>query len=108
MLARKTILIRTPATAYLQARRSQARTSKSAPLRRRGQIRLTEIRYNSVENGPSGHDRKAASRRSSPRLDPRSRWMPKRSEEHTSELPSLMRITYAVLRLKKKNKHNSQ
>src|SRR3546814_18389410 len=90
MLARKTILIRTPATAYLQARRSQARTSKSAPLRRRGQIRLTEIRYNSVENGPSGHDRKAASRRSSPRLDPRSSWMPKpvdalKKRDHRSE-----------------------
>src|SRR3546814_6561153 len=27
-----------------------------------------------------------------------------RSEEHTSELQSLMRISYAVLRLKKKNK----
>src|SRR3546814_6223427 len=27
---------------------------------------------------------------------------PIRSEEHTSELPSLMRISYAVLRLKKK------
>src|SRR3546814_7969196 len=29
----------------------------------------------------------------------------KRSEEHTSELQSLMRITYAVFCLKKKNKH---
>src|SRR3546814_10226543 len=28
-----------------------------------------------------------------------------RSEEHTSELPSLMRISYAVFCLKKKNKH---
>src|SRR3546814_6596927 len=28
-----------------------------------------------------------------------------RSEAHTSELQSLMRISYAVLRLKKKNKH---
>src|SRR3546814_2750091 len=27
----------------------------------------------------------------------------RRSEEHTSELPSLMRISYAVLSLKKKN-----
>src|SRR3546814_3978653 len=30
----------------------------------------------------------------------------KRSEEHTSELQSLMRISYAVLRLKKKKKNN--
>src|SRR3546814_3579557 len=31
-----------------------------------------------------------------------------RSEEHTSELQSLMRISYAVLCLKKKNKRQSQ
>src|SRR3546814_5052330 len=30
--------------------------------------------------------------------------MPRRSEEHTSELQSLMRISYAVFCLKKKNK----
>src|SRR3546814_1568549 len=33
------------------------------------------------------------------------RVQPRRSEEHTSELQSLMRISYAVLRLKKKKKH---
>src|SRR3546814_8721067 len=31
----------------------------------------------------------------------------RRSEEHTSELQSLMRISYAVFCLKKKNKHTS-
>src|SRR3546814_2415111 len=31
-----------------------------------------------------------------------------RSEEHTSELQSLMRISYAVFCLKKKNKYNKQ
>src|SRR3546814_2002273 len=31
----------------------------------------------------------------------------KRSEEHTSELQSLMRISYAVLCLKKKNNHKT-
>src|SRR3546814_5500181 len=31
----------------------------------------------------------------------------KRSEEHTSELQSLMRISYAVFCLKKKNTHNT-
>src|SRR3546814_8481107 len=31
-----------------------------------------------------------------------------RSEEHTSELQSLMRISYAVFCLKKKKKHNNQ
>src|SRR3546814_1410678 len=34
-----------------------------------------------------------------------SRLLQARSEEHTSELKSLMRISYAVLCLKKKNKH---
>src|SRR3546814_5135183 len=33
-------------------------------------------------------------------------FMALRSEEHTSELQSLMRISYAVFCLKKKNKHN--
>src|SRR3546814_1663418 len=32
--------------------------------------------------------------------------LPSRSEEHTSELQSLMRISYAVFCLKKKNKKN--
>src|SRR3546814_6202103 len=32
----------------------------------------------------------------------------RRSEEHTSELQSLMRISYAVFCLKKKNKHNKE
>src|SRR3546814_2311429 len=32
----------------------------------------------------------------------------KRSEEHTSELQSLMRISYAVFCLKKKKKHNKK
>src|SRR3546814_9147800 len=32
----------------------------------------------------------------------------RRSEEHTSELQSLMRISYAVFCLKKKNKKNTQ
>src|SRR3546814_8099334 len=33
---------------------------------------------------------------------------PDRSEEHTSELQSLMRISYAVFCLKKKNSHNTE
>src|SRR3546814_9777966 len=33
---------------------------------------------------------------------------PDRSEEHTSELQSLMRISYAVFCLKKKNQHTQQ
>src|SRR3546814_1243327 len=33
-------------------------------------------------------------------------WISDRSEEHTSELQSLMRISYAVFCLKKKKSHN--
>src|SRR3546814_7003415 len=35
-------------------------------------------------------------------------WLVGRSEEHTSELQSLMRISYAVFCLKKKNTRNKQ
>src|SRR3546814_4141234 len=42
------------------------------------------------------------------RIAPVARSMPMRSEEHTSELQSLMRISYAVFCLKKKNKNKIQ
>src|SRR3546814_5543960 len=35
-------------------------------------------------------------------------WKVVRSEEHTSELQSLMRISYAVFCLKKKKEHNNE
>src|SRR3546814_986244 len=41
----------------------------------------------------------------SSRMPPKAN-MPSRSEEHTSELQSLMRISYAVFCLKKKKTHN--
>src|SRR3546814_6010806 len=40
------------------------------------------------------------------RFQSAARWLP-RSEEHTSELQSLMRISYAVFCLKQKKKHNN-
>src|SRR3546814_8459546 len=40
--------------------------------------------------------------------DPNINKLTDRSEEHTSVLQSLMRISYAVFCLKKKNKHNTQ
>src|SRR3546814_3237172 len=40
--------------------------------------------------------------------EPVRRIMDSRSEEHTSELQSLMRISYAVFCLKKKKKHKAQ
>src|SRR3546814_13100350 len=39
-------------------------------------------------------------------LQARTLFLNERSEEHTSELQSLMRISYAVFCLKKKTKHN--
>src|SRR3546814_9023306 len=48
-----------------------------------------------------------ARRREPDRRSPHSRkWRCGRSEEHTSELQSLMRISYAVFCLKKKKTHN--
>src|SRR3546814_3487546 len=44
-----------------------------------------------------GHDLPCLLRKDAPRI--------RRSEEHTSELPSLMRISYAVFCLKKKQYH---
>src|SRR3546814_10193335 len=40
-------------------------------------------------------------------LSPSVNWLRTRSEEHTSELQSLMRISYAVFCLKKKNTEHS-
>src|SRR3546814_6828125 len=52
----------------------------------------------------SGHN---PLRRSQSGTRPRGR-VPDRSEEHTSELQSLMRISYAVFCLKKKKQHHTQ
>src|SRR3546814_4890756 len=41
------------------------------------------------------------------KVGPLTMWALQRSEEHTSELQSLMRISYAVFCLKKKNKQKS-
>src|SRR3546814_4606968 len=43
-----------------------------------------------------------------PQVDPGSQATPNRSEEHTSELQSLMRISYAVFCLKKKTTTSAQ
>src|SRR3546814_3647607 len=59
-----------------------------------------------VSNGPAESRGQAAAKAPSDAFDgaPRSyAEVPKRSEEHTSELQSLMRISYAVFCLKKKN-----
>src|SRR3546814_3460179 len=53
-----------------------------------------------VDHNAPRCSKRTASRRTPPRTTPRS---PGRSEEHTSEFQSLMRISYAVFCLKKKN-----
>src|SRR3546814_2351092 len=54
---------------------------------------------------PLGHRPARASHRSSHRQD---QHRMRRSEEHTSELQSLMRISYAVFCLKKKNQQHNK
>src|SRR3546814_4911478 len=65
------------------------------PGRRRGGLQGA---LDDVEGGHSS----SSSGESFNRLWPTMPWLAKRSEEHTSELQSLMRISYAVLCLKKK------
>src|SRR3546814_8528707 len=60
-------------------------------------VRLSSTRHASSANShSSGRVSRGAMISSTPNFSAR-------SEEHTSELQSLMRITYAVFRLKKKN-----
>src|SRR3546814_4361892 len=67
------------------------RSPRPGPPSRHCQASATARR---AEAQPDAADRKAA---------PRQNHRPRRSEEHTSELQSLMRISYAVFCLKKKN-----
>src|SRR3546814_3191062 len=55
----------------------------------------------------AGHGPLRSRRQSILRQRLRPRLRARRSEEHTSELQSLMRISYAVFCLKKKNIHNT-
>src|SRR3546814_5815899 len=84
-----TTLFRSPAASPPTGRRQGSR-------RRPGSI--------SRRSAPKGRRRR---RRRRPVRVPEGRNRHGRSEEHTSELQSLMRISYAVFCLKKKNKHNT-
>src|SRR3546814_1496260 len=65
---------------------------------RAGAQRVLHLRSGSCRRpSPQGHRHRAARATEADRRD--------RSEEHTSELQSLMRISYAVFCLKKKNTH---
>src|SRR3546814_3849347 len=74
---------------------SKAERSVEDP--RRSQQTSVRRGYGAVARRPYDRRLRAASR-------PDLGYRPQRSEEHTSELQSLMRISYAVFCLKKKNK----
>src|SRR3546814_10569076 len=65
------------------------------------QIEARPVRGLSIVQVPGGEHRHAG--RDRPHPDPALGAIAERSEEHTSELQSLMRISYAVFCLKKKN-----
>src|SRR3546814_6336385 len=69
-----------------------------------------ELRPPSVPCGPRCTSMRSISPSSLRPMPERERYTPSmnRSEEHTSELQSLMRISYAVFCLKKKNKRHNK
>src|SRR3546814_135384 len=88
-------------------------------LRRSGAFRAGRAHGALLRRRPGGHDRRRArepAALSSQLAEPPGRMLerqrdrpgslPERSEEHTSELQSLMRISYAVFCLKKKKQNN--
>src|SRR3546814_3325940 len=76
---------------------------------RRGQAGMTEQILKAAQVGAAGQQmcRKAVAQRVRRRPLGQPQRAPRRSEEHTSELQSLMRISYAVFCLKKKNRSRS-
>src|SRR3546814_3715732 len=66
------------------------------------------LRPKSSPCGPRSTSTPSMSKLSSARPEPTPAKTPSRSEEHTSELQSLMRISYAVFCLKKKKKKHHQ
>src|SRR3546814_3593958 len=64
-------------------------------------LNVTPLRSTPISFYLTGTPRRRCARRVGDKWPPE----PPRSEEHTSELQSLMRISYAVFCLKKKNRH---
>src|SRR3546814_7796018 len=93
---------------YTTLFRSEPTRSRLAPYHSRCWCRRSRPNGNARSRGPSAEFaerlRRVVQRHLDRAFDPsrlaRARW---RSEEHTSELQSLMRISYAVFCLKKKN-----
>src|SRR3546814_2247768 len=74
--------------------------------RQPGTTREHQIGQVDSPHGGGRHDRAVRGRAGSARQWREDRQLRHRSEEHTSELQSLMRISYAVFCLKKKTKKN--
>src|SRR3546814_3560825 len=91
------LVMRSSISARSARRRASSASSSSTSARRR----LRSIRTRSPVSSSASPPPTAASG-AALRIDG------ERSEEHTSELQSLMRISYAVFCLKKKNKQNAQ
>src|SRR3546814_971718 len=89
-----------------RADRASRAPRRAARLRRHRQARVRSQRRSRQAPHTIGPERESPPRARSARPPPPRR--SPRSEEHTSELQSLMRISYAVFCLKKKNtKHNN-
>src|SRR3546814_9002561 len=94
----------------LLVRKGRKRRKGKAPRTSKTRCRSTMMQRDETEKptsntwtcGPSAITRRKARRASQPNAGAR------RSEEHTSELQSLMRISYAVFCLKKKKKEQKQ
>src|SRR3546814_3851118 len=89
---------------YFSAERSVERHRQPAAAWRDGRGRRRPRRSRDIER-QAQHRRRLFRRRI---LEALRRARHLRSEEHTSELQSLMRISYAVFCLKKKNKQNTK
>src|SRR3546814_16186779 len=79
------------------------RSPRRRPLRRRRRARSRSGAPRCHRGGSAELPPPRQGRREAPAARTRRRSPPARSEEHTSELQSLMRISYAVFCLKKKN-----
>src|SRR3546814_8054279 len=80
---------------------------RDCPAQRQAVRLRPAIRNSTLPSGPViGLSTRATTSQPSPVSHPRTSAQTRRSEEHTSELQSLMRISYAVFCLKKQNKEN--
>src|SRR3546814_1801123 len=98
-----TTLFRSAPAGAAGARACRLRDAGDAAAHRARQCRAVE-RDGDLHGGPHGRPAVAAAI-AAPVLARKPEGAAGRSEEHTSELQSLMRISYAVFCLKKKNNH---